>query len=247
MSSAILYLAIVAIWAFLLVPRWIRRGHSAAGGSAGSESSGPESTGRPRPADRTAAGDADPSEDFDADDADTAPMPAVVVPPATPVHVGASAGPGPSGAGGAENDADARTGSSRRSGSVRPVISRGKALQARRRLLTVLALLAVAAASCSALRLASPWVCIPPAVMLGLYVLLLRETALADTERAGRRAAQAAAERRAALAKSRAAWAARTPQPAAAAATAQIIDISARLRDQLYDQYQDATIRAVGD
>ena len=28
---------------------------------------------------------------------------------------------------------------------------------------------------------------------------------------------------------------------------AQIIDISARLGDQLYDQYADATIRAVGD
>ena len=28
---------------------------------------------------------------------------------------------------------------------------------------------------------------------------------------------------------------------------AQIIDISARLGDQLYDQYADATMRAVGD
>ena len=27
MSSAILYLAIVAIWAFVLIPRWLRRPH----------------------------------------------------------------------------------------------------------------------------------------------------------------------------------------------------------------------------
>jgi hypothetical protein len=133
------------------------------------------------------------------------------------------------------------------------MISRGKILQARRRLLTILVLLAIAAVSCTVLRLTSPWVCIPPAVMLGMYVLLLRETALADSERAERRAVQAAAVRRQALARSRAAWAARTPAPvpvaasASASASAQIIDISGRLRDQLYDQYNDATIRAVGD
>jgi hypothetical protein len=203
--------------------------------------------------DRAGGRDAEPAEDFDADDADTAPMPAVVVPPGAPAPAGASAGSrasagsGTPGAGGPEGDADGSAGSSRLSGSERPVISRGKALQARRRLLTVLALLAVAAASCTALRLASPWVCIPPAVMLGMYVLLLRETALADSERSERRAARAAAERRAALARARAAWAARTPQPVLASGSAQIIDISARLRDQLYDQYEDAAARAVGD
>ena len=108
---------------------------------------------------------------------------------------------------------------------------------------TILVLLAIAALSCTTLRLTSPWVCIPPAVMLGMYVLLLRETALADAERAHHEAERAAAAaRQRALARSRAAWAARTPQP-----TAQIIDISGRLQDQLYDQYEDATSRAVGD
>jgi hypothetical protein len=29
--------------------------------------------------------------------------------------------------------------------------------------------------------------------------------------------------------------------------TAEVIDISSRINDQLYDQYADATIRAVGD
>jgi hypothetical protein len=259
MSSAILYLAIVAIWAFLLVPRWVRRGHVAsfAGGSAGSESSGVAEVESPAGAglaNRASGDDAEPGGDYDADDADTAPMPAVVIPPEAPVgsaRSGDSGGSSASGAGGSEDDAEGRTRSLRTSGPARPVISRGKAMQARRRLLTILVLLGGAAASCTVLRLTSPWVCVPPAVMLGMYVLLLRETAMADSERGERRAAVAAAERREALARSRAAWAARTPQPVTvtvpASPSAQIIDISGRLRDQLYDQYEDAAIRAVGD
>jgi hypothetical protein len=78
--------------------------------------------------------------------------------------------------------------------------------------------------------------------MLGMYLLLLREAALADTEAAHRRAAEAHAARQRARDRAREAWAARPPQP-----TAEIIDISARLGDQLYDQYADATERAVGD
>ncbi len=84
--------------------------------------------------------------------------------------------------------------------------------------------------------------------MLGMYLLLLREAALADAENARWRAGQAHAARQRAQAQAQArdeareSWAARTPQP-----TAQVIDISARLSDQLYDQYADATMRAVGD
>ena len=231
MSSAILYLAIVVIWAFLLVPRWIRRSHTAsfAGRSGGTEGTRAEpewtATGR-------RAGNAEPT--IDEPDAVTAPLPAVTAPPAPAV---------PPGPGGAQATVAARSRPASPSGapgSPRPAVSRSKILQARRRLLTILFLLAIAAASCTALRLTSPWVCIPPAVMLGLYVLLLRETALADAEHADQQAA-AAAQRRA-VARSRAAWAARTPQP-----SAQIIDISGRLKDQLYDQYEDATDRAVGD
>jgi hypothetical protein len=234
-SSAILYLAIVAIWAFLLVPRWIRRSHTAsfAGGSAGVQVTPAEVT----PAepgnlavDRQ-AGDDEPADDEP--EADTAPLPAVTAPP-----LPASSGPG-----GAQAAAAARTRPAGPPGSPRPVISRSKILQARRRLLTILVLLAIAAASCAALGLTSPWVCIPPGVMVGMYVLLLRETALADAAHADHQAGQAAAAaRRRAVARSRAAWAARTPQP-----SAQIIDISGRLKDQLYDQYEDATNRAVGD
>jgi hypothetical protein len=247
-SSAILYLAIVGIWAFLLVPRWIRRSHTAsfAGSSSGDSTAGGVTA-------------AEPDElEVDEPEADTAPLPAItaalVSSMSAPPGSASSARPGAGGAqgsrggqatGGSQDAAASRSrpaGPTRPPGRPRPAISRGKVLQARRRLLTILVLLAFAAASCTVLRLASPWVCIPPAVMLGMYVLLLRETALADAERAHRSAQHAAAARQRAVARSRAAWAARTPQP-----TAQIIDISGRLQDQLYDQYEDATIRAVGD
>jgi hypothetical protein len=234
-SSAILYLAIVVIWAFLLVPRWIRRSHAASFAGSSAVEVAPAEPGAPV-SDRP---DAPPAEDEP--EADTAPLPAVVASMGMGPVPGAEP-PAPRVPGGAQVGAAARSRPAGPPGSLRPVITRGKILQARRRLLTILVLLAIAALSCTTLRLTSPWVCIPPAVMLGMYVLLLRETALADAERAHREAAQAAAARRAALARSRAAWAARTPQP-----TAQIIDISGRLQDQLYDQYEDATNRAVGD
>jgi hypothetical protein len=229
-SSAILYLAIVAIWAFLLVPKWIRRTHGAsfAGGSGGTEVTPAEPESPAPPAESPAE---------DEPEADTAPLPAVTA------SMGMGAVPGGALATQAPRGAQAGAGPRARPAGAAPRISRGKVLQARRRLLTILVALAIAAFSCTALRLTSPWVCIPPAVMLGMYVLLLRETALADAESAHRRAEQAASvARERALARSRAAWAARTPQP-----SAQIIDISGRLRDQLYDQYEDASERAVGD
>jgi hypothetical protein len=130
-----------------------------------------------------------------------------------------------------------------------PSAGRKRVLQARRRMLTVLVLLAAVAAACTELKLASWWVCVPPVVLLGMYLLLLREAALADAEQARWRAEEARRDfaarqraRAAAAAAAREAAAARVPER-----TAEIIDISARIGDQLYDQYADATVRAVGD
>jgi hypothetical protein len=103
-----------------------------------------------------------------------------------------------------------------------------------------LLLLAVAGA-CVALKITSWLVIIPPAAMLALYLLLLREAAVADADQAQRRAAIEArvwAARERAYAEELE----REPEP-----SAEIIDISARVGDQLYDQYADATVRAVGD
>jgi hypothetical protein len=206
-SSAILYIGIVAIWAFVLVPRWLRRdqGHSAADADSGAEygaeyaddladSDRAESGSSHRPGDRAAAPD-QPAE-----------------------H------------------------------AVLPMSPRSRAMQARRRLLTMLLTLTGGAIACFLLKLAPWWAVVPPAGMLGMYLLLLREASRADAERARRRHAEAARSeavgRRAEVASQRAGAAARSRL---AEPSAQVIDISARVGDQLYDQYADATIRAVGD
>jgi hypothetical protein len=188
-SSAILYLAIVAIWAFVLIPRWLRRPH-------------------------LLGGENDKHEDIASGEADVT-----------------AAGPEAS-----ESGPEGHSEPARRNRAGQPS-SRSKVIQARRRLLTTLLTLMVVAAACTYLKLTSWWVCIPPAVMLGMYLLLLREAALADAERARWRAAE---DRRVQAAR-------RHAEPEPEEHGAQIIDISARLGDQLYDQYADATIRAVGD
>jgi hypothetical protein len=136
----------------------------------------------------------------------------------------------------------------------RPPLTRAHVLQARRRLLSTLLALATIAAAFTVIGLARWWVCIPPAIMLGFYLPLLRQAALADAENQHRRQeavrAQLARERARALRAAEAAQAAPSAWAAAPVAPepqAQIIDISARVADQLYDQYADAAVRAVGD
>lgn len=204
MSSVFLYVAIVAIWAFVLVPRWLRRHHA-----------------QPRTmSDADVASDLDAEAYEDDDDSD-----------------GTLAYPDYA----AENEPDPRPAPAvRRPTMTAPPLPRSRMLQARRRLLTALVLLTSVACAATAARLIPWWTCVAPAGVLVCYFLLLRAAAQADTERAQRLAAsyarqtrmQASADRRAA---------------AAAAPDAQIIDISSRVGDQLYDQYADAAVRAVGD
>lgn len=178
MSSAFLYIAIVAIWAFVLIPRWLRRPHGAI-----REVAEPY---RPEPGeDEQAYDDAMPSE-------------------APPAAVSAS---------------------------------RSKVLQARRRLLTMLVALTMVAAACTYLKITSWWLCVPPVTMLVVYLFVLRAAARIDAEQARVWAAQYERYQEAR-------W---REQEALAQQTAEVIDISDRLGDQLYDQYEDATIRAVGD
>jgi hypothetical protein len=202
-SSAILYIGIVAIWAFVLVPRWLRRDHGQPEADAGS---GAEYD--------SALADNDRREpDSIRRTAETA----------------AAAG-----------QPDER--------AVLPMSARSRAMQARRRLLTMLLTLTGGAIACFLLKLTPWWAVVPPAGMLGMYLLVLREASRADAERARRRHAEALraqdAGRRAELVSERAEAAARARR---AEPSAQVIDISARVGDQLYDQYADATIRAVGD
>ena len=202
MSSVFLYVAIVAIWAFVLVPRWLRHHHA-----------------QPQPG---------LDESYDAE---TAP-------------------------GGAEQHEESDVASTAsdyarppRRQVVRshnpPPLPRSHMLQARRRLLTVLVVLTAAAGACGGIKVAPFWVCIPPATVLCIYVLMLREASRADTEKAQRYAAAEAREARLQAAARRRAHEAALAE--AAQPSAEIIDISGRVGDQLYDQYADATVRAVGD
>ena len=222
MSSAILYLAIVVIWAIVLVPRWLR--HPQASETLESNLAEPVA----------ASSLEDPAEaEEDADGGDDLPAP---------------------GAGAAD------------SGHARSLAAerRERVLQARRRMLVTLTGITAGAAVIALTHLAPPWVVVPPAVMLGGFVLLLREAARVDTERAWaaawrdsrRTGAEAAADggledQQAGPADSAQARAAEiqagVPGAQIALPSAQIIDISGRIGDQLYDQYADAEVRAVGD
>ncbi len=226
-SSVFLYVGIVAIWAFVMVPAWLRHHHAQQQAAAGN-------------------GYAPASEDY-ADSEFEMPDQAGEYGGAQPEYGGSQpAGPDPVDAYAQQSPSAAPYPEQARSQSgreARAPLTRSKVLQARRRLLTLLVLISAVAATCTALKLTSWWACIPPAVMLAMYLLLLREAALADGEQARRRA-EIEAQQWAAYERERAReadWQA-DDEP-----SAEIIDISARVGDQLYDQYADAEVRAVGD
>lgn len=269
MSSAILYLAIIAIWACVLVPRLIHKPHRSA-------SAVPPSSAQPAAAMASAAvagtvpGSAPGPAGLDEDaDFEAGPEPGEgaegTVPPAAP-SPGLLAAPVQLSA-----DADLDAAETRdtgeygqaaeqavawhryqqrasyhtvSAGSERPALTRARVLQARRRLLTMLTALMIASLTCTVTGLSPGWVLIPAGGMLGMYLLLLREAANADAERAQWLAGERAAARAEAFRQIRAgqAWEASQAQP-----VAEIIDISDRVGDQLYDQYTDAEVRAVGD
>jgi hypothetical protein len=174
-SSAILYVAIVAIWACVLIPRWLRRDSAhGAGGTADT----------PVPGD-VVPGDVIPAEDAADDDlAGTAGRASAVrVGYAETFRADVTV----------EAEADLATeevpvpdAERRVPPPLRPEESRRRMLAARRRLLGMLIILEIAAGALSALKLAALWVLIPPSIMLIGYVLLLREASHADAERTHR-------------------------------------------------------------
>ena len=110
-------------------------------------------------------------------------------------------------------------------------------LAARRRLLIMLLALSVASGVLAGTRMAASWVIVPPSVMLLGYLLLLREASKADAER--REMARYRMAREASAA---------TAAPAAhVASAAKIVAFLPPPEEQIYDQYTDAKLRAVGD
>jgi hypothetical protein len=239
MSSAILYLAIIAIWACILIPRWLRR-DSARSVAAPQEVATPTES------------------DTDLDSVPEAEAP-ITVAAATAAQPNALRPPAPDGTAEAAEAAEARR----------------RVLVARRRLLWMMLGLEAAGGALAGTGLAAWWVIAPPTVMLAGYLLLLREAAQADVDRAARereaiQATQARARERARRGReARKARAATQPPlapiaPPAAFASAPVPedyddlapgrDFTPGLRyasssddEEAYDQYTENRLRAVGD
>ena len=266
MSSALLYLAIVAIWAVFLIPRWIRRSHTAPQAGTGTAQAGDGATPEegaeadepgelegprgvefveePEPMlaaeadyyDADYAGDDEYSEDYQDEGGGG---PSEQAPPR----------PGRGRLGWWHRRARSTAAATGRPATAaRPSLSRSQVLRARRRMLVVLVTLTVAGVACYAEKLAPWWVCVPPAGMLGMYLLLLREAALADAEQARWRAEESALRVRAARQRARQEWAARAAEPEPAPEpVAEIIELSVRVSDEFFDQYAAPPARAIGD
>jgi hypothetical protein len=231
LSSAILYLAIVAIWAVVLVPRWLRP-----------RAAPPQPV--PVPAESPDAGLRTPT--GSGQDAGVALAVSTDAPDAAADPAAAE------GMADVSEDARDEEGAAEAEAAAPPPASRrAEVLKARRRLLSTLIALAVIAIGLAVTRINAYWIVIPPTVLLTGYVVLLRQFAHIDAERT-RNAAQ--------IRRAEARTEAGTPVPAATPAVpgvgpdapaapggAEIIDISGRVGDQVYDQYSDAANRAVGD
>jgi hypothetical protein len=237
LSSAILYVAIVAIWAGVLIPRWLRR-DSAASERHGEDLTTADTHAKPEAAAEAevTAGPAPPPRRRE-DTAGSAARPArhqERVAPRAPARAEARPEVRAEGPGSGPRDSEHK-----------------KVLAARRRLLYMLLVLAIGSGALAFTRMAAWWVVVPPAIMLLGYVGLLREAAKADAER--RELAHTRATAAAAVAAAR-----RTAPPAhaaplappAPAPDAEVIDISVSLTpggQEFFDQYADAKLRAVGD
>jgi hypothetical protein len=236
LSSAVLYLAIVAIWVGVLVPRWLRRAHPAASDRPAGQSDDAQASAEPG-RDSRSGWPAEPGTEADTagpgDPAGTQFAPAPTYLDAGEAQYAADSG--------YEEPGAARPAVPADSWPARRPVSSAHVIQARRRMLTMLVTVAIGAAACTAAHLTRWWVCIPVAGMLVFYLMLLRAAAIAGAEK-GRLRAEALQRAGYQRAPVRQAWAALRPVP-----VAEIIDISAMVRDQLYDQYADDTVRAVGD
>jgi hypothetical protein len=242
LSSAILYIAIVAIWAVVLVPRWLRP-------RAAPPQPVPVPAESPDAEVREPAG---PGQDAGVALAVSTDGPAVGGEAVGGEAVGGEAVGGEAVGGEAAADVsgeDARGEEAAPEPAVAapsPVSRRAEVLKARRRLLSTLIALTVVAVGLAVTHIDAYWIVIPPTVLLTGYVVLLREFAHIDAARARRAEVRARAGQEPVSAATPAAANLGSDAPAAPGG-AEIIDISGRVGDQVYDQYSDAANQAVGD
>jgi hypothetical protein len=253
LSSAILYVAIVVIWAAVLIPRWLRRD----------------------PVVAVPEGEIEEEATMDTVAEELAPLPPAF--PAPPLSVRRQE---PARRDAARGDAARETAAPEtvaRERRPRVVEDRGKqeedrlvragvrlnqdeapdvdlqedpghrrVVKARKRMLLMLVALAVGAGLLAGAKMAAWWVVVPPAVMLAGYTLLLREAAAADRQRReDLRVRRAEAARARAQTGRRAAPAG--PAGAKIIAIPSLPEPEAEPEEEIYDQYADAKLRAVGD
>jgi hypothetical protein len=249
-SSAILYLAIVVIWACVLIPRWLRR-DSARGASNES--------------DATISGDTILTEDVPDDSVSRDVVRTDTVSERAQTRAETAE----------QRPDDAREPTEPDAGTdappppPTPEESRRRMLAARRRLLGMMFILELAAIALAVVGVAAVWVVIPPSVMLVGYLLLLREAAHADAEKERREweVTQARARARARVTQRHLepAFAVTAPPTASAnyedsgrdfapglagkytTSTVAVIDTPERDDDDRSDQYARNNLRAVGD
>jgi len=118
-------------------------------------------------------------------------------------------------------------------------------LAARRRLLGLLVLLAAAAGALATTRMAAWWVVVPPSLMLLGYLPLLRAASKADAERRELAARDQAGQRVDYSRDVEPVMPVAHVTPVRLAVPAEVVDAMAE--DEIYDQYTDAKLRAVGD
>jgi hypothetical protein len=237
-SSAILYLAIITIWAGFLVPAWLRRPHAGhEHSSADVARSAHEPAAAEYPAQYVTETESDVEVSVQAD---------FHVEVTQHEHAAASGDAAAYAADYAASPAPYEAAGSDGASASQPR-RRAQMLRARRRMLTILVAMTLVTGGLVYLGLVKWWICVPPAGMLVLYVLLLREVAMADAELSRKRAAWERAEARAYDRYLRAEAEREAYDASLAHSGAQIIDISGRVSDELYDQYADAAVRAVGD
>jgi hypothetical protein len=273
-SSAILYVAIVAIWACVLIPRWLRR-DSARGASNEADA---------QVAGEVVQGDVVPDEDTADDDVsrDDEMASTVQARYADYDDYGDHADYTGTYAGTARTEEAPETArdiaeSSAETRHAPPPVredARRRMLAARRRLLGMLVILEIAAIALAMMKLAALWVLIPPTIMLSGYLLLLREASHADAELAqreedaarARARAQARAREHAARRTTVAPRAAAAPPPAPryedpgpgrdfapglagkyTASNAEVTDIYEQADEDSRDEYSANKLRAVGD
>lgn len=220
MSSAVLYLAIVAVWGVVLVPMWLRR----------------DGEGISRRLLRR--GEDAVEEDF----ASFAPEePEYEAEAARAAGTGSSVASSVAAADGPYDEPSyPRPGDER---AARQARRRRAAVMARRRRRTLgCTLLLIASAVTVVTGLTPWWFVAPPAVLLIGHLSLLRVAVQMDTARRAER--QAAARRALAVQQARLARQAER-EAEEAARTAEVIELPSQPREEVYDQYTD--LRAVGD